>query len=180
MPVIYETVLSFENFVSLDNAHPLLKKSLEDDPKKIIQYLSAINNLPLTWEDWVTPFKEITPVAMNVMASYAMEEFTSNKIPVEFTNQTYKQLCHYASAHYYKEYKGAEFYSGFSTIDGDHAVGNDWHWHTFLVYQGKILETTPMKRDRYFGVKFSNPAEFFEDGFFDKITKEYLDKNKFD
>lgn len=117
------------------------------------QFIQGLKNIPLTWEDGVTSPQDIDT---DVLFELSRGPVWIN-LPVRESYQSENQLCFHVSLMEKRRNSSHKFMIGYATIDGDYAVGNEWHCHAFIITpKGTIIEPTPLLRSRYYGIEASD------------------------
>jgi hypothetical protein len=137
-------------FPSLLSATPSFRKQFK--PKVITNFFNSLVNIPLTWEDSVT--------SPNDLDALLLKELGNRPILIkgEVVESAYSenQKCFHIAVLEKQLNPKWQLMIGYATIDGECAVGNDWHAHAFLINEiGEIIEPTPMRRTQYYGVELS-------------------------
>lgn len=130
-------------------------------------WFKGIEYLPLTWEDSVTKPSNIDKCILREMAD-GLVEFN---LPAVESVVSKEQKCFHISLLEKERNPAYRLMVGYATINEEVVAGNDWHCHAFIITpDNTIIEPTPIKRDRYFGIEIS-------DGLIDRIKnilgKEY-------
>lgn len=151
MYYVYKLVKSFDRFTKLSNAKSFLRKRA-DSPKHLRDFLGAINNLPLAWDDtvegpdWVfNEHHEFLAQGVRVIRHKEVIEHETCE-----AGQCHKRSLMIKAAN--PDYK---LFLGFAVVDGCQ-VGRDWTVHSWCMDGDTIIEGTPLSRNIYYGIEIPN------------------------
>jgi hypothetical protein len=134
------------NFTSPENVTDDLRALVGQE--RGVQFLTAINALPLAWEDLITNPKDIDDEFLDLM-SHGLEHF-SGKVIISPLAEA--QKCHEVSERLVSQDPNLKRCIGFAVMDND-IISREWHLHSFCIDQaGNIVEPTPIEREIYYGV----------------------------
>lgn len=131
-------------------ATPYLESKLSR--QQIRTFFRSLMNIPFYWEDSVTSPNHLDPDVFKALGKGPVK-IEGN---VLCSSLAENQRCFHVSLLEVKRDPTLTLMLGYATIDDSCFAGYEWHVHAFCVNQcGDIIEPTPLKRDRYYGIPAS-------------------------
>lgn len=164
--LLTELVKTWTQFTLPQNATKKLAALLNNDPGLITQYLELVDEIPyLSWEAMVTTpdLNDGWDVALPFLNQPEVKKTFTIFPSCSFVQETEKQYpgqCHLASYELWKSMPGSEFYTGFCAMES--CAADEWQWHSFVVLNGDIYESSGFVREKYSGYRIDHPEKLFQ------------------